>query len=258
MHYQISESDIRAFMQVAPQPWKRFLNVFVVLILLTVVAWGAQSLVIPRETATALSPDSPIATPFPTKTPTSTPTGAPGIIAPTPVPATPTPLPVTIPKNTFFSSDLGISAPITWQIATDQQTMNTGLSKGLINLAGTAVPGQKGVVSLAGHSSNIIWAHGNYNGVFSPLEKAKVGQIYEVNYNDVMYRYEVVRTFEVQPDDVSVLSSDTFTGLHLITCTPLGTSLRRLIVEAKQVFPDPSLNTDFSAGTISGQLPSGQ
>jgi len=245
--YQITESDIRAFLQAPRNPWKSVVSALTTVVILAAAVWGGQTLLVPKATTSALTAVAATAAPTTQPVETNAPTAAPA-----------TPLPVTIPTNTLFADALGISAPIQWRVQMDQATMNDGLSKGLIHLEGTALPGQQGVTAIAGHSSNIIWAKGSYNSVFTPLTKAQPGQIIEVNYQDVMYRYEVVDSFEVQPTDVSVLASNTFTGLHLITCTPVGTSLRRLIVEAKQIFPDPSSNTPFQSNLTSALLPADQ
>jgi len=43
--------------------------------------------------------------------------------------------------------------------------------------------------------------------------------------------------------------------LTLMTCTPVGTSLRRLIVTAKQYYPDPNKNTTSSASNSEMKMP---
>ena len=50
-----------------------------------------------------------------------------------------------------------------------------------------------------------------------------------------------------------------FDGLRLITCTPVGTSLNRLVVEAKQISPDPAGNLAYTQQNYTGgSIPSGQ
>ena len=57
-----------------------------------------------------------------------------------------------------------------------------------------------------------------------------------VDFDNVKYRYLVEEMYEVQPTDLSVLEQR-FDGryLTLITCSPPGTYLRRLIVKARIV-----------------------
>ena len=50
--------------------------------------------------------------------------------------------------------------------------------------------------------------------------------------------YKVVEKKEVKPTDVSVLDQPTHERLAtLMTCTPIGTTLRRLIVIAQEIDP---------------------
>ena len=58
---------------------------------------------------------------------------------------------------------------------------------------------------------------------------------------------------------MSVLKSKNDSELSLITCTPVGTSKNRLIVHAKQVTPDPKLNSQFNSQikTELNEIPAG-
>ena len=248
MYYQFTENDIRAFLRIRPNPWKRFLPALFFCASIAFAGWAGLNVLAPKTVTYAVIPS---ATSTPAIKHAAVPTA-------TPTPAPPTPLPITLPANTFAAADLGISAPITWRVPLDQKTMDQALTQGLIHVDGTSLPGQTGVVAIAGHSSNYPWIKSSYNSVFAPMTKAAVGQVYEINYQNTMYQYVVTKIYQVAPTDLSVLSSDSFTGLHLITCVPVGTSLHRLVVEAKQVFPNPAQNTTTTSGSsFSGQLPSG-
>ena len=63
------------------------------------------------------------------------------------------------------------------------------------------------------------------------------------NYNGTRYSYVVRETEVVLPTEVSkVIKNDGKSWLTLITCTPLGTANKRLLVFAEQVSPDPESN----------------
>lgn len=199
----------------------------------------------------------PAETEFPSATPTTTPADTeqpsetPSIEQPT---ITPEEGP--LPNNTVAVTALGVSAPIIWHTPLDDRVVYKNLEKGVIHLDGTPPPGHKGFSVLFGHSSNLPWAAGSYNTVFAPLLRIQPGATVLLTYNNVTYTYRVTRTFEVQPHQVEVLnSSQEKAGVRLITCTPLGTSLRRLVVEAEQISPDPSGNASYTQKTFSGQLP---
>lgn len=101
-------------------------------------------------------------------------------------------------------------------------------------------PGQVGNTVLSGHSSNDIIDQGSYKFIFARLDQLSNGDTIYLNYNGKRYMYTVTRKQVVKPTDVSALVYKTDKPiLTLITCTPLGTSLNRLLVTAEQVSPDP-------------------
>ena len=61
------------------------------------------------------------------------------------------------------------------------------------------------------------------------------------------HTYRVVSKREVKPNDVSVLDQPTTKRIAtLMTCTPVGTTLRRLIVTAEEI--DPSTGDVLAVG----------
>lgn len=111
------------------------------------------------------------------------------------------------------------------------------LKKSLIQYPQTALPGQVGNSVVFGHSVLPQFFNAkSYLAIFSTLYKLKLGDEIFVDYDNVRYKYLVEEMFEVQPTDLSVLEQR-FDGkyLSLITCSPPGTVLRRLVVKAQIV-----------------------
>lgn len=181
-------------------------------------------------------------------------------IPPVPVtttePTTPTPTPAPyLPENTLYYPDVNISVPLVWDIGLDPAESKEALTKGAMHIAGTAKPGQQGMVALSCHSSGYIWDSNPYKTACATLNKAQPGQNIALNYQNRMYTYTVSRIYEVKPSDLDILNDNRASGLRLITCTPIGTNLRRLVVEAVQADPSPENNTAFQPATFTGQLP---
>lgn len=175
------------------------------------------------------------------------------------IPTGPTPAPIpNIPENTLIINDLGISAPVLWETDFDEKIIEKKLQEGVVHFKGTARPGEQGTVVITGHSSNYPWKPGSYNNIFTPILKAINGQKISLLYHGSYYEYQVTKSFEVKPTQLDVLSAGSRSGIRLITCTPLGTSLRRLVVEAEQIIPDQQKNTPFTHATFSGQIPAAQ
>src|SRR3972149_10801481 len=111
------------------------------------------------------------------------------------------------------------------------------LSKNLIQIPGTAVPGRVGNTVIFGHSIlPIFFNPENYLSIFSTLPTLKKGDEINVGYDGVSYKYRVENMFEVTPTDLEVLQqneSDSF--ITLVTCVPPGDPRkpRRLIVRAR-------------------------
>lgn len=160
-----------------------------------------------------------------------------------------------IPNNSISIPAINTSAPISWQIENKPDIVAFGLQNGLIHIKGTALPGEIGNVFITGHSSNYPWAKGDYNNVFALLNKLVVGDMVQVKYQNKDYVYKVSELKVVEPSETSVLKSRNSSELTLMTCTPVGTSLRRLIITSKQVFPDPQKNLPRGDKNIDNSLP---
>jgi len=153
---------------------------------------------------------------------------------------------------------LNIDAPITWRVNNVPADVSLGLENGLIHINGTALPGEKGNIYVTGHSSNYIWAKGNYNSIFATLDQLIVGDLIYVKFGGETYVYKVSGQKVVVPTDLSVFNQTDQSKLTLVTCWPIGTSLKRLVVEAKQIDPDPANNTKSTETLNMTQLPAGR
>ncbi|MEK7163552.1 MAG: sortase [Patescibacteria group bacterium] len=111
------------------------------------------------------------------------------------------------------------------------------LKKSAIQYPGTALPGTFGNTVIFGHSTSpFLYKVGDPVSIFNPLLKVKVGDEIIVYFDGVTYRYVVRNIAELDPDKIEVLAQryDKY-ELTLVTCTPLGTYLRRFVVRAELV-----------------------
>ncbi len=113
--------------------------------------------------------------------------------------------------------------------------MQKALQHGVVHYPGTSLPGQTGNIVVTGHSSYFPWDPGRFKDVFALLHNVVVGDKIVVYYKQDKYLYEVDEIKTVLPEDVSVLKQSPQNKLTLITCTPVGTNLKRLIVTAVPV-----------------------
>lgn len=147
---------------------------------------------------------------------------------------------------------INVNAPVTWN--SPEERILEDLKNGVAHYDGTALPGENGNVFISGHSSNYWWNKGLYNQVFALLDKVKQGDRIYLNYNNQPYVYTVEKIEVVKPDNIEVLNPTDHSVITLMTCTPVGTTLNRLIVQARQIYPR-STTTSTKKPTAPSQLP---
>lgn len=109
------------------------------------------------------------------------------------------------------------------------------LRHGVVHFPGTALPGQDGNVVITGHSSYFPWDPGRFKDVFALLHQVDIGDQVVVYHDQVKYTYQIYEKKVVKPSEVEVLTQKGDNRLTLITCTPVGTALNRLVLLAKPV-----------------------
>ncbi len=114
------------------------------------------------------------------------------------------------------------------------------LLAGLIHYQPKVLPCEYGKVTILGHSTHPALAHFDgpkkYSSIFTYLPTLSPGDRISIKVGEYGCEYEVFEKFEVSPDEVSVLAQQYDQPyLSLITCTPPGTYLRRLVVNARLV-----------------------
>jgi len=119
-----------------------------------------------------------------------------------------------------------------------ESEIQEALKTGVVHYPGTSLPGQKGNVVITGHSSYFPWDPGRFKDVFALLHDVEVGDKIVSYYKQRKYIYEVTEIKIVKPEEIEVLKQTPEDQLTLITCTPVGTNLKRLIVIAKPISVD--------------------
>jgi len=117
-----------------------------------------------------------------------------------------------------------------------ENQIQDGLKQGVVHYPGTAKPGQFGNVFITGHSSYYPWDSGQFKDTFALLGQLEIGDQFVIYYNQIRYTYRVYDKFEVASDNVNVLEQPRDRKIStLMTCTPVGTALRRLIIKAEDI-----------------------
>ncbi|OQB06361.1 MAG: Sortase family protein [bacterium ADurb.Bin212] len=135
----------------------------------------------------------------------------------------------------IISSAIDLSAPITLDVnGSDINEYNSALEKGVAHLKGSALPGKNGNVFIFGHSSYDVEKAGQYKEVFAKLDQLANGDVVEIQSQEARYTYKVIDKKIVNPNDVSVAGQNfSLKQLTLMTCWPIGSTEKRLVVVAE-------------------------
>lgn len=149
------------------------------------------------------------------------------------------------PEPKLIIPKINVDVPVDYNVASvNEQDIQNSLRDGATHykLSGAnAVPGQHGNTVILGHSSNDVFNQGAYKFVFVLLDRLQPGDVFYLHYNGTRYIYRVTELRVIDPTDIKALQiGNDKTMATLITCTPPGTALQRLIVFGEQISPDPA------------------
>ena len=169
---------------------------------------------------------------------------APGAIDPQNIVVDPTATTEVGDESRLIIPKINVDVPVLYDVGSDYDSQMAAMQKGVAHFAipgANSHPGEVGNTVLSGHSSNDLFDPGDYKFIFAQLDKLEKGDTIYANYKGTRYTYVVTKKEVVKPTEVSKLVYTTTTPvMTLITCTPLGTSLNRLLVTAEQISPDPA------------------
>lgn len=138
-------------------------------------------------------------------------------------------------NNTLLISSIDVRTPIIWNIPL-AEALN-GLQHGVVHARESYLPGEIGRTFIIGHSSGYWWLKNPWTKVFSLLDHVNDGDLVFLKMDGQSYAYKVTHREVVSPKDVDVIRNEQLdhNQLALMTCTPVGTSLNRLILYAEPV-----------------------
>jgi sortase A len=137
---------------------------------------------------------------------------------------------IVIPK---VFANAKVIADVNWQ---DSAVYQRALTQGVAHAAGTAHPGENGNIFIFSHSGVDFYEAARYNAEFYLLNKLAPGDEIYLFYKKQKFVYRVAEQKIVVPENVEYLIGDkTKKTLTMMTCWPAGTTLKRLIIIAKQV-----------------------
>lgn len=141
---------------------------------------------------------------------------------------------------------ISVEAPIVFPQKADNKLILDSLQNGVALYPGTAFPGRAGNVFITGHSSYYWWSGGKYNRIFAVLDKLVANDLVYVYHEGKEYVYKVRDSIVVLPSQTEVLNPTASATLSLMTCVPVGTNLKRLVVRADLISSPPADTSSLS------------
>lgn len=132
-------------------------------------------------------------------------------------------------------SNYNLSIPVLGIDNAYVSTIDIDVDTHLVHFPGTAIPPMKGNAAIFGHSTLPQWFDPtNYKAIFATAHTLKIGDVINITANNQIYTYKISTISIVDAEDTSYLAQDTDGSyITIITCTPPGTTWKRLLIKAK-------------------------
>ena len=158
------------------------------------------------------------------------------------------------PEPRMVIPSINVDAPFVVDVTSlDEKYIDAKLKEGVVHYpipGASAMPGEIGNTVVLGHSSNDVFDDGKYKFIFVQLERLQVGDMFYIHYNSTRYTYKITEKKVIKPTEVSELVINNGKPMAtLVTCTPVGTALSRLLIIGEQISPDPSSAIEAPAAT---------
>lgn len=137
--------------------------------------------------------------------------------------------------DSIIIDKIGITAPLIATRAKNEKELIPDLDKGVVIYPGSVLPSQIGNFFLTGHSSTYFWKRDKtpYGEVFAGLDKLQIGDRIVIYYNQYKYEYEIFNKYIALPNNVRLYHPSDDSIISLMTCWPIGTTWKRLVLEGK-------------------------
>lgn len=139
---------------------------------------------------------------------------------------------------------IGVNAPIVWSQNPEEKKIQADLEQGIVHYPSTPFVGMRGNVYLTGHSSYYAWSKSPYKEVLKNLGNVKANDRIMIhltmkNGRKVEIVYVVQSAEVVKPDDPRLFQDVENYEMTLVTCWPIGTDWKRLMLKTVLDSPLP-------------------
>ncbi|MFH1129515.1 MAG: sortase [Patescibacteria group bacterium] len=130
---------------------------------------------------------------------------------------------------------LNIEAPVVLSQNPEEKSLQADLEKGVIFLPGSTALNENGTMVIMGHSSAYPWYKGQYGSIFALLNKLNIGDEIIVLSKQKSFVYRVEGKEIKAPKDLIFQKDENNSVLYLVSCWPVNTAWKRIVVKTVQV-----------------------
>lgn len=139
-----------------------------------------------------------------------------------------------IPERIYIPK-ISVEAPVIISQSLDEKDLQDDLERGVIYLPGSTALNENGTMVIMGHSSAYPWYSGNYGSIFALLNKLDIGDEFTVFSKNKSFIYRVESKEIKAPKDLIFQKDKNNSVLYLVSCWPINTAWKRLVVKTVQV-----------------------
>lgn len=128
---------------------------------------------------------------------------------------------------------IGVDAPVVLTQSINESIIQKDLENGVVRYPDSNI--------ILGHSSAYPWYRGNYGSVFSLLNKLEKGDELFIFSRNEKYAYQVLEKNIELPKNLEFEDVENTSTLYLVSCWPINTTWKRIVIRAERVDPSPNL-----------------
>jgi sortase A len=134
--------------------------------------------------------------------------------------------------------------PLIYSDTLEEKQLQEYMKEGAVVLPLGTTIGQSGNVVITAHSSG-SQAFGPYRFAFSKLGQLEEDDEFTIHTSTTSYTYKVYKKEIVWPHEVDKLPKDNRSTITLVTCWPIWTNFKRLLVHSELINTTP-INSQYS------------
>ncbi|MEX0650147.1 MAG: sortase [Candidatus Andersenbacteria bacterium] len=134
--------------------------------------------------------------------------------------------------QTLWFHSLAEPLPLVMSTSFEEANIQSLLKEGAVILPVGNGFNQAGNMVIVAHSSGLPW-FGPYRFAFSELSDLGVGDEFRITIGDSQYTYRVFEREIVHPEAIYELPQDTRSTVTLVTCWPVWTDFKRLLIHGE-------------------------